>query len=262
MTGRPRELAETRALLPGGTSGIGLEAARQLLAAGAPAVRIAGRNPARGARAAAALQADAPRASVGYLQADCGDPAAAATMAARAAEEMGGIDLLVTSAGGNHLPELLFRTPVEDVAGIIREDLLPGLLACRAALPHLIAAGGGAVIAVASDAAKVATPGETVIGAAMAAMVQFIRGVAIEGKRNGIRSNCVTPSLVEGTPLTERLMADGTFSSRLFAKARPLAGLGPTTPEDIAGLIVFLASPAASRITGQAISVNGGISAA
>ena len=57
-------------------------------------------------------------------------------------------------------------------------------------------------------------------------------------------------------------MADGTFSSRLFAKARPLAGLGSTTPEDVAGLIVFLASPAASRITGQAISVNGGISAA
>ena len=57
-------------------------------------------------------------------------------------------------------------------------------------------------------------------------------------------------------------MKEGTFSSRLFAKARPLAALGPTTPEDLAELIVFLASPAAARITGQAISVNGGISAA
>lgn len=262
MIARPRELEEIRALLPGGTSGIGLAAAQRLLAAGAPSLRIVGRNAARGERAVAALQASFPRASIAFLEADCGQPEAAAAMADRAADEMGGIDLLITSTGGNYLPELLFRTPVEDVAGIIMEDLLPGLLATRAALPHLMEGGGGAVIAVASDAAKVATPGEAVIGAAMAATVQFIRGIAVEGKRNGVRANCVTPSLVEGTPLTERLMAEGTFSSRLFAKARPLAALGPTTPDDLAELILFLASPAAARITGQAISVNGGISAA
>lgn len=262
MTLRSRELSETRALLAGGTSGIGLEAARHLLAAGVPVVRLAGRNPTRGADALAALKALGKDADIGFLEADCGSPVAATAMAERAAREMGGIDLLVASMGGNYLPNLLTRTPIEEVANIIREDLLPGILACRATLPHLVAAGGGTVIAVASDAAKVATPGETVIGAAMAATVQFIRGLAIEGKRDGIRANCVTPSLVEGTPLTERLMAEGTFSSRLFAKARPLAALGPTTPADLAGLIVFLASPAAARITGQAISVNGGISAA
>ncbi len=262
MTARPKEVGEIRALLPGGTSGIGLAAARRLLAAGVPSVRIAGRNAARGEHAVAALRTSSPRACIGFLEADCGKPAAAAAMAERAADEMGGIDLMVTSTGGNHLPELLFRTPIEEVAGVILDDLLPGLLASRAALPHLMEDGGGTLIAVASDAAKVATPGEAVIGAAMAATVQFIRGIAIEGKRNGVRANCITPSLVEGTPLTARLMAEGTFSSRLFAKARPLAALGPTTPDDLAALIVFLASPAAARITGQAISINGGISAA
>ena len=95
----------------------------------------------------------------------------------------------------------------------------------------------------------------------MAAIIQFTRGLAIEAKRNGIRANVITPSLVEGTPLTERLMAEGSFPAKLFAKARPLAHLGPTYPQDLAALAFFLASPAAAKITGQAISVNGGISA-
>jgi NAD(P)-dependent dehydrogenase (short-subunit alcohol dehydrogenase family) len=96
----------------------------------------------------------------------------------------------------------------------------------------------------------------------MAAIIQFTRGLAIEGKRNGIRANVITPSLVEGTPLTERLMAPGSFPAKLFAKAREQAHLGATTGEDLAALALFLAGPEAGRITGQAISVNGGISAA
>jgi NAD(P)-dependent dehydrogenase (short-subunit alcohol dehydrogenase family) len=126
----------------------------------------------------------------------------------------------------------------------------------------MMAQNGGSIITVASDAGKVATPGETVIGAGMAAIIQFTRGLAIEGKRNAVRANCLTPSLVEGTPLTDRLMEEGRFSAKLFSKARPLAHLGPTYPEDLAALAVFLASPAAAKLTGQAISVNGGISAA
>ena len=121
---------------------------------------------------------------------------------------------------------------------------------------------GGCVINVASDAGKVATPGEAVIGAGMAAIIQFTRGLAIEGKRNGIRANTLTPSLVEGTPLTDRLMEEGRFSAKLFAKARPMAHLGATYPEDLAAMALFLASPEAAKVTGQAISINGGISAA
>jgi len=119
----------------------------------------------------------------------------------------------------------------------------------------------GSIICVASDAAKVATPGEVAIGAAMAGIVMFCRGLAIEAKRSRIRVNCLTPSVVRGTPFYEQLMAD-PFSSRLFSKAERLASLGVVVPEDIAALVVFLAGPAASRLTGQTISVNGGISAA
>ena len=95
----------------------------------------------------------------------------------------------------------------------------------------------------------------------MAAIVMFSRTLAIEAKRSGVRVNCVTPSIVRDTPLYDRLMADD-FAGRLFAKAERRAHLGVATPGDLAALVVYLASPAAARLTGQAISVNGGISAA
>ena len=83
----------------------------------------------------------------------------------------------------------------------------------------------------------------------------------MEAKRDGIRVNALTPSLIAGTPTSERVMKEG-FSQKLFSKAAAMASLGVAEPDDLAGLIVFLASPAAARLTGQAISVNGGISAA
>jgi NAD(P)-dependent dehydrogenase (short-subunit alcohol dehydrogenase family) len=95
----------------------------------------------------------------------------------------------------------------------------------------------------------------------MAAIVMFSRTAAIEAKRNGVRVNAVTPSLVAGTPTAERVLADG-FSKKLFESAAKQAHLGVAEPDDLAALIVFLGGPASARLTGQAISVNGGISAA
>ena len=94
----------------------------------------------------------------------------------------------------------------------------------------------------------------------MAGIIMFCRAMANEAKRDGIRVNCLTPSIVEGTPLHDRLMAD-PFAGRLFGKAKTLAHLGVVVPEDLAAMAVFLASPQAARITGQTISVTGGISA-
>lgn len=257
-----KQYQDIAAVIVGGTSGIGFAAAEALLRAGVPRLRLVGRNPERAAAAVDRLRGAAGKAEVAALLADCGDPEAAKSMADAAVAGMGGIDLLVCSPGGNNLPELLFRQPIAQINRTLMEDLAPTLNACRAVLPAMMQGEGGCILNVASDAAKVATPGESVIGAVMAGIVQFTRGLAVEGKRNGIRANAVTPSLVEGTALTERLMAEGSFSKKLFEKARPLAGLGPTTAEDLAELIVFLAGPGAAKITGQAISVNGGISAA
>jgi gluconate 5-dehydrogenase len=179
---------------------------------------------------------------------------------AEAMKQLGRIDVLVNSTGGNDIPKLLHQTAVEEIPGILERCLFAQILCSRAALPYMRDAKKGAIINIASDAAKIPTPGESVIGAAMAGIVMFTRGVAVEGKRDGIRANVLTPSMTSGTEHFEKVMAD-PFAGRMFAKAGKMAALGVVSKEELAGLVVFLASPAASKITGQAISMTGGISA-
>jgi 2-hydroxycyclohexanecarboxyl-CoA dehydrogenase len=151
--------------------------------------------------------------------------------------------------------------PVENVLGALVAQAGPPLLLTRIALPYLREQGGGSIISIASDSAKTATPGETVLGAAMAAIVMHTRTAAMEAKRYGVRVNALTPSLVLGTATTEHVLQDG-FSRKLFEKAARQAHLGVAEVADVAALVVFLGGPASAKLTGQAISVNGGISAA
>jgi 2-hydroxycyclohexanecarboxyl-CoA dehydrogenase len=129
---------------------------------------------------------------------------------------------------------------------------LPPMHLTRAALPLMQAQGGGSIVNIASDAAKVPTPGEAVLGAAMAAIVMFTRVTAVEAKRNGIRVNAITPSLIAGTPTANNMLRYG-FSRKLFEKVAAQAHLGVAEPDDMASLIVFLGGPGAARLTGQAI---------
>jgi NAD(P)-dependent dehydrogenase (short-subunit alcohol dehydrogenase family) len=94
----------------------------------------------------------------------------------------------------------------------------------------------------------------------MAALVMFTKTLAMEAKRVGVRANVLTPSIVEGTRTYDRVMKGG-FSAKLFDKAIKAARLGVATPDDIAPMIVFMAGPQGARMTGQAVSINGGISA-
>ena len=255
-----RELAETRAVITGGSSGIGLETARQLAKAGAPAIVLNGRNRERGEAAVTAIRDAAPGCDAAFVAADVSTPEGARELAEQAALRLGRIDLLVNAAGGDHPPRLFHEIPLGELGGIVTHYALTPILCCRAVLPAMAAQNGGAIVNVASDAAKVPTVGESVIGAGMAAIAMFSRTLAMEAKRNGVRVNCLTPSLVSGTRTYDRVMG-GEFSGKLFSKAEKMAHLGLATPADQAAMIVYLASPAAARLTGQCISVNGGISA-
>ena len=249
-------LAGLRALVVGGTSGIGLASARRLLADGAEKVVIAGRTEARGEAALAAL--DHP--GVHFLRGNAGVAAEAEAVVTEADRLMGGIDMLLSCAGGDPMPRLLKDIPTAELMADVTGSLAPVITPCRAVYPVMAAKGGGSIICVASDAGKLATPGEVAIGAAMAGIAMFCRGMAIEAKRQNIRVNCLTPSIVRDTPLYEALMAD-PFAKKLFTKAESMANLGIAEADDLAQLVSFLAGPGAAKITGQTISVTGGISA-
>jgi 2-hydroxycyclohexanecarboxyl-CoA dehydrogenase len=253
MNDRPRNIVIT-----GGSSGIGLAAAMRFAAEGAKIV-INGRNGERGARACEAIKGRHPSATVWFAQADVSLAEEASRLVDEAAGHFGGpIDVLVTSAGGDFSPALFHETSLEHIEAITRHWLLSTLFCCRCALPKMTE--GAAIVNVASDAAKVPTPGEAVIGAAMSGIVMFTRTLAMEAKRRRVRVNAVTPSLVLNT-MTHRRVTAGGFSARLFEKAAKAAHLGLPEPDDAAALIQFLASAQAEKITGQAVSVNGGISA-
>jgi 2-hydroxycyclohexanecarboxyl-CoA dehydrogenase len=256
---RPKDLPECGVLITGGTSGVGLATALEFAAAGVPRIAIAGRDPGRGAAAAARVRDVGAECT--FYATDATDTTAAARTAEAAAGFLGGgIDIFVNTTAPRVRPTPFSKVAADDIEGLLTELILPPMRMAHAVLPTMRQQRSGVIINMASDAAKTATPGEALIGAAMAAIVMFTRTLAIEEKRYGIRANVVTPSLISGTGLTDYLLDDG-FSGKLFAAASAKADLGVPDAGDVASLIVFLAGPGASRLTGQAISVNGGISA-
>jgi NAD(P)-dependent dehydrogenase (short-subunit alcohol dehydrogenase family) len=244
----------------GGTAGVGLETAAQFAALGAKVVML-GRNHERGRDACQVCRDRVPGADVDFIAVDATEPAAAVSAEEKARVHLGGIDVLMNTTGPSRPMRLLHETPIEDVQPLLEELVLPPLHMMHAALPEMRRRGGGSIINVASDAAKVATPGETLIGAAMAAIVMFSRAAALEVKREGVRVNVLTPSIIANTPGSS-LISDDPFSAKLFARAAAIADLGIVEPEDLAAMAVFLAGPEGRRITGQVISINGGISVA
>lgn len=255
-----RAYEDAGVVIAGGTSGVGLASAHGFAAAGVRRFVLLGRDPGRGDAARAAVVDRCPGAEVRFLPVDAQDASAVTAAIATAHQALGTIDVLVNSTTGAYQPELLHRTPQADIVPILLGQALPPMLLTHAVLPIMQAQGGGSIVNIASDAAKVPTPGESVLGGAMAAIVMFSKVAAIEGKRQGVRVNAVTPSLIAGTATAARVLADG-FSRKLFEKAAAQAHLGVAEAEDLAALVVFLGGPAAAKLTGQAISVNGGISA-
>ena len=247
-------------VLLGGTAGVGLETAAQFAEQGARVVLL-GRSAERGARARDAVLDRAPAASVDFVRADASDPDDAERAEAACRELLGNIDVVFCSTGPSQPPRLLSDIPLRDMRSRIDEIVMPPLHLMRAALPAMRQRGDGAIVVVASDAARLATPGETLIGAAMAAIVMFCKAAALEVKREGVRINVLTPSLIADTP--GAALIDGEeFSAKMFQKAATLAHLGVAESSDLAAMALYLASPFARRMTGQTISINGGISVA
>ena len=244
-----KALSDCGVIVLGGTAGVGFEAAARFAEEGAR-VAIIGRHSERGAIACAKLR---------QREADASLPDDAVRAAEQAHGLLGSIDVLMCTTGPSEPPRLLHNIRIENIRSRLDEIVLPPLHMMHAVLPVMRAQKGGSIITVASDAAKFATPGETLIGAAMAAIVMFSRTAALEVKRDGIRINLLTPSLIADTPGASLIAAD-PFAGKMFERAATLAHLGVADATDLAEMALFLAGPQSRRITGQAISVNGGIS--
>lgn len=254
--------AQSSALIVGGTSGVGLASAIQFAQAGVARIGLVGRNPERGEQARRSVLAAVPAAQVHFFQGDANVLDQARQVIGEAQARLGGVDILLncTMDMSRYTPEPLVNLPPEAIGPTMLSVVLAPMHMSRLVLPLMKERRGGVILNVASDAAKVPTPGETILGAAMAAICVFSRTLAMEAKRFGVRVNCLTPSLIEGTPTASHVQ-NAPFSSKLFAQIGSMAALGICVPDDLAAMIVFLASPAAAKVTGQVISVNGGISA-
>jgi 2-hydroxycyclohexanecarboxyl-CoA dehydrogenase len=231
------------AVVTGGSSGIGAAVARQLAGRGAKVVVWdVSRDPSPGQE-----RIELHRVDVSSLD-----------EVMRAAEDVlerhGGCHVLVNNAGTDIVEPFMESDPVHWRA-LIDVNLFGVLNCCRALLPALIRAQGS-IVNVASDAGRVGSSNEAVYSAAKGGVIAFSKALAREMARHGVRVNCVAPGPT-ATPLLERAASSSPHLIEALVRAIPLRR--PAHPEEVASAIVFLASSGASFITGQTLSVSGGL---
>ena len=248
-----RLLVEKRALITGGTSGIGKEIAKLFVSEGAD-VAIFGTSQERGEAALQEFKAamPSPEQRLKLELVNVGDMKAVETAIQQLNEAWGGIDILVNCAGITR-DNLLLRMSEEDWDEVMRINLKSVFNTCKAAIRPMMRAKGGKIINVSSVVGITGNPGQANYAAAKAGMIGFTKALAQEVASRGIFVNCIAPGFVR-TPMTDGLKDEQKES---FLKKVPLARAGE--PQDIAGVALFLASSMSDYMTGKVLSVDGGL---
>ncbi|MGR9202445.1 SDR family NAD(P)-dependent oxidoreductase [Rhizobium leguminosarum] len=242
------ELAGKRALVTGGSRGIGAAIALALADKGADVAITYERSADRAAEVVRAIERKGRKALA--IQADSADPAAVKRSVDEAAQALGGLDILVNNAA-IALYGAIADVSVEQIDALLDVNVRSPLLASQAAIPYLQA--GGRVITIGSvGAERIVGDTGTVYFMTKSALHSFTRGLARELGSRDITVNLVQP----GSTDTDMNPADGDFAD--FQRALiPLGRYGE--PEDVAAAVAFLASPAARHITGTILTVDGGM---
>jgi 2-hydroxycyclohexanecarboxyl-CoA dehydrogenase len=253
-----RGLGGKTVIVTGGGGGIGGATCRRFAEEGAR-VAIFDLDEAAAERIAAEIAQGGAAARA--FRCDITDHAAvlAAVEAARAA--FGPIDVLVNNAGWDVFRPFLKTAPA-DWQKLIAVNLVGALNMHHAVLPEMVERRAGRVVNVASDAARVGSTGEAVYAACKGGLVALSKTLAREHARQGITFNVVCPGPTE-TPLLEGVLNAASSPEKLqeaFRRAVPMGRLG--TPGDLPGAICFFASDDAAFITGQVLSVSGGLTLA
>ncbi|HSK16809.1 MAG TPA: SDR family oxidoreductase [Gaiellaceae bacterium] len=252
-------LAGRRALVTGGSKGLGLAIARELAAEGA-SVAICSRSEEEIAAAGDELRAAG--ATVHAQRADVTDPADVRDFVARSAETLGGVDVLVNNAGRAH-PGTFATLSDEDWQADLDVKLLSLVRCSREVIPHMREAGGGRIVNIGAVYGRYPDPAFFATSVNRAAGNAFTKTLALEVAGDGILVNGVNIGFVV-TPQWENIrrrrspeLSAEEFFAKLAAAEVPLGRFG--TPEEVSGLVAFLASDRASYITGASIDVAGGM---
>lgn len=246
------ELGGRTALVTGAARGLGRAIALALAEAGAD-VALGLRDVSRDEGLAEEIRLRGRKAL--RLQMDVSELDQVEAAVAATVEEFGCLDLLVNNAGGG-APE----TPVEEVSlaafqRTLDVNLRGTFFTCQAAFPSMRERGFGRIVNVSSQAALVALPGEAVYCTAKAAVAHLTRCLAVEWGRYGITANAVAPTFIH-TPGTQPALSDPAFRADVEERIAALHRIGD--PDEVAGAVVFLCSPAASLITGEQLVIDGG----
>ena len=237
------------AVVTGAASGIGRAAAQRLAEEGARIV-VADIDATNGEAAAAALREQGLQAT--FLPVDLTSEASIAGFAQGVAGQFGAVDILVNGAGWGHTLPFWEGTP-ELWAKLIALNFVGPMQLTKALLPAMIERRSGKIVNIASDAGRVGSLGETVYSGAKGGLIAFTKSLARETARHRINVNCVCPGPTE-TPL---LFAVPEKHLEAFKKAIPMRRFAK--PSEIADAVVFFASDRASYVTGQVLSVSGGL---
>ncbi|MEY4237986.1 MAG: hypothetical protein RL339_587 [Pseudomonadota bacterium] len=229
------------ALVTGGTRGLGRAVSARLAEAGCTVVACARNAP------------DSLPDGVSFAAADIRDPELARALVDSIAAEHGRFDILINNAGGSPAVAAEQASP-RFVVAILKLNLVAPLYLAQAAYPHMVAAGGGAVVNIASVSGIRPSPGTAIYGAAKAGLLNLTQSLAQEWGPSGIRVNAIIAGLMQ-TENAEATYGDAAAQAAV-GRSMPLQRMG--TGDDLAGAVLWLCSPLAAWVSGARINVDGG----
>jgi NAD(P)-dependent dehydrogenase (short-subunit alcohol dehydrogenase family) len=254
-------LTGRKALVTGSTSGIGAGIAMLLAAEGAE-VAIVGRNTDRGDEVERKIKAGG--GSAFFHETDVSKSSEVEQMVKACTEKMGTIDILVNNAGVQSLGRLT-ETTEEEWDKVFGVNAKGTFLCSRAVVPIMLEEHGGSIVNIASVGGLRSFAGGSIYCSSKAAVVAFTKALALEYGSMGIRSNCICPGSIETPMLNEYAEhKDATEKLKRRAKDEIAAGIPAGrigAPDDVARVVVFLASPGSSFLNGGIYVVDGGATA-
>lgn len=235
------DLSGKVAIVTGGTRGLGRDMALALAQAGCT-VAVCGRQ-----------EPEQVPANVEFHQVDVRDAEAARAFTDAVAKKHGRLDILVNNAGGSPAGDAEAASP-RFIEAILKLNLAAPLYMAQAAHPHMVAAGGGSIINIASVSGIRPSPGTAVYGAAKAGLLNLTQSLAQEWGGAGIRVNAIIAGLM-ATESAEATYGDAVAQAAVAA-SMPLGRMG--TGADLAGAVLWLCSPLAAWVSGARLNVDGG----